>query len=232
MAVDTLRKVAEALAAGKTVTQIAEELGLWKSTVCYQRRRSGHEIDEKCNRRYDWAAVQRYHDAGHSKRECQRRFGFTSQIWYEAVRRGVLAPRPAAGPLEEYPVRDRRVNRYHLKSRLLAAGLKRPACERCGISRWLGEKLSLELHHRNGDGLDNRLQNLETLCPNCHSQTPNFGSKNKRRTAGSGVVPHLGYRALGLVPIGGLPRVRLPLLPNDLEVAPKSLAPVDVQRDW
>lgn len=220
MAVDTRRKVAEALAAGKTITQIAAELGLWKSTVCYHRRRLGHEIDEKCNRRYDWATVQRYHDAGHSKRECQQRFGFTSQTWYDAVRRGVLAPRPAAAPLEEYLVRGRRVNRYHLKSRLLASGLKRPACERCGISKWLGEKLPLELHHRNGDGLDNRLQNLEMLCPNCHSQTPNFGSKNRRRPTRSGAVPDLDYRALGLTPIGEHSRVRLPVIRNDLKLAP------------
>ena len=41
-------------------------------------------------------------------------------------------------------------------------------------------QLSLCLHHINGDRHDNRLENLELLCPNCHSQTPNFGSKNKR----------------------------------------------------
>jgi 5-methylcytosine-specific restriction endonuclease McrA len=36
----------------------------------------------------------------------------------------------------------------------------------------------MALHHVNGDGADNRLENLVLLCPNCHSQTPNFGVKN------------------------------------------------------
>ena len=56
-------------------------------------------------------------------------------------------------------------------------------CENCGISRWRERSLSLCLHHINGDRHDNRLENLQLLCPNCHSQTPNFGSKNKRPLA-------------------------------------------------
>jgi hypothetical protein len=40
--------------------------------------------------------------------------------------------------------------------------------------------LSMALHHMNGDGLDNRLENLALLCPNCHAQTPNFSGRNRR----------------------------------------------------
>jgi 5-methylcytosine-specific restriction endonuclease McrA len=43
--------------------------------------------------------------------------------------------------------------------------------------------LSLALHHVNGNKHDNRLENLALLCPNCHSQTPNFGVKNRARRA-------------------------------------------------
>ncbi len=42
--------------------------------------------------------------------------------------------------------------------------------------------LSLELHHVNGDGQDNRLENLMLLCPNCHSQTDTWGARNKGRS--------------------------------------------------
>jgi len=78
-------------------------------------------------------------------------------------------------------VSGRRVNRTHLKGRLLAAGLKDNRCERCGIQDWLGKPLAMALHHVNGDGRDNRLENLMMLCPNCHSQTENFSGRGRRR---------------------------------------------------
>jgi 5-methylcytosine-specific restriction endonuclease McrA len=66
----------------------------------------------------------------------------------------------------------------------VAAGLKDERCERCGLTDWRGQPLSLALHHVNGDGADNRLENLQLLCPNCHSQTPNFAGRNRGRHKG------------------------------------------------
>jgi Zn finger protein HypA/HybF involved in hydrogenase expression len=63
----------------------------------------------------------------------------------------------------------------------MAAGLKANECEECGLTEWRNRPLSMALHHINGDGQDNRLENLSLLCPNCHSQTPNFGVKNQSR---------------------------------------------------
>ena len=59
------------------------------------------------------------------------------------------------------------------KKRLIKEGIKEDRCEQCGITHWRGRKLSIQLHHRNGDGTDNRIENLELLCANCHSQTDN-----------------------------------------------------------
>ena len=63
-------------------------------------------------------------------------------------------------------------NTYKLKERLINAGLKEYKCEICGYTD------KVELHHINGDPTDNRLENLQMLCPNCHSKTDNYRAKN------------------------------------------------------
>lgn len=61
-----------------------------------------------------------------------------------------------------------------LKKRLIEEGLKENKCEICGISEWNGKKIQLELHHIDGNHYNNHLENLQILCPNCHSQTEHF----------------------------------------------------------
>lgn len=69
-----------------------------------------------------------------------------------------------------------------LKYRLVKEGLKQWKCEKCGNEGvWEGEELVLELHHINGNHYDNRLENLQILCPNCHSQTDNFRKKSNTK---------------------------------------------------
>jgi hypothetical protein len=124
--------------------------------------------------------VQRLYDLGHTISECELQFGFARKTFMDAVKRGDLLTRPHGTPIEIYLVSGRRTNRTHLKQRLLAEGLKANRCERCGIESWHGEPLSMALHHINGDGLDNRLENLALLCPNCHAQTPNLSGRNRK----------------------------------------------------
>jgi len=52
-------------------------------------------------------------------------------------------------------------------------------CSECQSSSWRGKNLVLELDHINGDNRDHRLENIRLLCPNCHSQTPNWRGRNK-----------------------------------------------------
>jgi hypothetical protein len=171
--------VAELIERGLNFTQIAAHLRISKPTVSYHARRLGIPAEDKYNCRYDWADVQRHYDAGNSITACQLRFGFARKTFMDAVRRGDVVTRAQAAPIETYLVAGRAVNRHHLKGRLLGAGLKQNRCEVCGIDEWLGRPLSLALHHVNGDGLDNRLQNLMLLCPNCHSQTENYSGRNR-----------------------------------------------------
>ena len=68
---------------------------------------------------------------------------------------------------------------YKLKNKLLVFGLKQNKCEMCGIDSWNGKNLNCELDHIDGDRFNHKLSNLRMLCPNCHSQTDTYRSKNK-----------------------------------------------------
>ena len=54
-------------------------------------------------------------------------------------------------------------------------------CEKCGwgeVNETTGN-VPLEVHHIDGDCTNNSEDNLQLLCPNCHSLTANHGSLNK-----------------------------------------------------
>lgn len=176
--VDTRERVAALLAEGLGKNAIARQLGLSRSTVSYHARRLGEEVDSRCARRYDWDEVQSWYDAGHSVRECQERFGFSRQTWHAAVNRGAVVARPHGLPLDELLVAGVYRARFNLKARLVRAGLKQKVCEVCGVAAWNGQPITLALHHVNGDRYDNRIENLQLLCPNCHSQTDTFAGRN------------------------------------------------------
>ena len=70
---------------------------------------------------------------------------------------------------------------YKLKNKLFKFGIKEKICERCGLSEWNGLPIPLELHHKDGDSYNHKLENLEILCLNCHAQTETFRSKNIKK---------------------------------------------------
>lgn len=59
-------------------------------------------------------------------------------------------------------------------------------CQKCGWGKINPHtnKVPLQLHHIDGNSLNNKEENLQLLCPNCHSLTENFGSRNKNATTG------------------------------------------------
>lgn len=62
----------------------------------------------------------------------------------------------------------------NLRQRLIKEGVKHHVCEVCNLTEWLGKPIKLELHHIDGDNTNNKLENLQLLCPNCHAYTDNF----------------------------------------------------------
>ncbi len=58
---------------------------------------------------------------------------------------------------------------------------QRPAiCEGCQLDSWRGIPITLELEHVDGNRDNNANDNLQLLCPNCHSQTPTWRRKKTK----------------------------------------------------
>ena len=177
----TRREVAKLAQRGLAGAEIARRLDISKPTVCFHLRGLGIPAATEFAHRYDWGSIRAYYESGSSMTQCMVAFGFSRDAWLDAIRRGVITPRPRLEPIEAVLRSGRRRSRSHVKLRLLEAGLKERCCELCGRAEWRGRPLALELHHVNGETLDNRLENLQLLCPNCHSQTETWGGRNKGR---------------------------------------------------
>lgn len=78
---------------------------------------------------------------------------------------------------------DRKRKREQLKRCMIEVGIQY-ICNSCYIEpTWNGKSLVLEINHINGLGWDNQKDNLEFLCPNCHSQEITSNKPYKYRNA-------------------------------------------------
>ena len=99
---------------------------------------------------------------------------FTGQRWNKGLKH---VDRTSRYSLEDILKENIDYKSSNLKERLIIAGLKKNECEVCGYTE------NLELHHINGNHYDNRLENLQILCPNHHAQTHNFRGRNSTKNS-------------------------------------------------
>ena len=95
----------------------------------------------------------------HLKKKIKRKNIDTSHFLGQAHRKGIFV----IGKELDY-----RPKTYQLKRALLENDIKYE-CNICKIDKWRGVEIVLEIDHINGKYYDNRKENLQFLCPNCHS---------------------------------------------------------------
>ncbi len=103
------------------------------------------------------------------------RLGLSTEHWY---RHGNCTRET---PLEDILVKNSTYlgNNQRIKKKLMDAGILEDICSECALgTEWNGKDITLVVDHINGIRNDHRIENLRILCPNCHSQTETFGSKN------------------------------------------------------
>lgn len=102
---------------------------------------------------------------------------FTGKLWCKGKHTDTYSR-----PIEDYLNNEAPISSTKLRRKLLNNGIKINKCELCGITSWNDAPLVMHLHHKDGNHFNNNLDNLQILCPNCHSQTDTYsGKKNKEQ---------------------------------------------------
>lgn len=75
---------------------------------------------------------------------------------------------------------DLRYDGQRIRQIVVGLNLIEDICDECKTGPfWNNKPLTLQIDHKNGNAIDNRIENIRILCANCHTQTITFGGKNK-----------------------------------------------------
>lgn len=87
---------------------------------------------------------------------------------------------------------DSKASQSKLRRTFKARNFIEYECAICGLAPfWNGKSLVLTLDHKNGKNKDNRIENLQWVCPNCDRQSNTYCAKSKKQHE-KGVILHSG----------------------------------------
>jgi hypothetical protein len=167
------------------------------------RGRPGPRAEARTSPMWDRGALEQAVNGALSITEILHRLGLTESARRQLLRAadalGVSLPdgrvlmaqeRRRAQALKLLVKGSTRIKGERLTRYIMCAGLYPYVCAECGLlPEWNSKPLVLQVDHINGDPTDNRPENLRFLCPNCHTQTETFASRNCGRLMGNGETP-------------------------------------------
>lgn len=182
-------QILELKAAGKSYNQIQQELGCSKGTISFHCNESVRErvklrkrclkqgipFEKKVERRGRRYCLNCNSEVAHPKiycnNLCQQEYQF-NQEYENWLQTGITKTRTwlrkALSKLHGY------------------------RCASCGLSDWNNRPITLEVDHIDGYANNSAIDNLQLICPNCHSQTNSYKGANKGK----------GRASLGMSPFG------------------------------
>ncbi len=178
--------IRDLLKEGKTPKEIVKQLGVAFSTVRWHARKLGMPpiIIKPKIRNFPWKEIDEYCEMGkRTRKEVSDKFGLNQWDWHFAFKNKLIHGKMFKHKnakdsfiFRQYkdeeiiPIKEIK-RRFNQKTKYICKG-----CKNKGT--WNKKPLTLQLDHKNGNSYDCRKNNLRYLCPNCHSQTKTFGSKN------------------------------------------------------
>ena len=103
---------------------------------------------------------------------------FTGARWNKGIEQSHKR-RKAEDILKLLPNNSHRTKTNLLRRAMSESGIKY-CCDLCSIEKeWNSKPLILEVDHKDGNSLNNMLDNLRFLCPNCHSQQKDTNRPHK-----------------------------------------------------
>jgi hypothetical protein len=132
----------------------------------------------------------------HIKKVGRNSSNFCSNQCQRNNNRKIYITRWLAGKELGYGVGSQKISNYVKQWLRDTRGNKCEKCGWCEVNPTTG-KVPVEGNHKDGNYKNSRPENLELICPNCHSLTPNFRALNKgkgrekRRRSRTGKAPLL-----------------------------------------